>query len=65
MPVTQGLTWSPSYTRSRPHTPTSCGIRHGQRAESLLAETEKEAKACGMTQMSHSAGSRSTQATEG
>lgn len=65
MPRVQGFIWRPSCTRSRPHTQTSCGLHHGERAESLSPEAEEDAKACGMTQTSHTGGSSSTQATKG
>jgi len=65
MPRMQGLTWRPSHARSQPPTQTSCGLHHGQCAESLSPKVEEDAKACGMAQTSHTGGAGSTQATEG
>lgn len=59
----QGLTWRLSCARSWPHTPMSCRFHHGEHAE--LLSLEVDAKACDMTQTSHTGGSSSTLATEG
>ncbi|PKU34148.1 hypothetical protein llap_15549 [Limosa lapponica baueri] len=62
----QGLTWRLSHASSWPHTQKPCcRFHHAERAESLSPEVEEDAKACAMTQTSHTGGSNSTQATEG
>lgn len=49
----QGLTWKLSCARSQPYTPMSCGLHHGEHAESLSPEVKEGIKACDMTQTSH------------